>query len=94
MTLVVPPLGLGRGPEEVRHADVTAQINNILRASVIRFSRVGKAEDSAQNANVFDMVVLEVKLLYLYTILASLLAITLKLSMHTFYSLGQKKIQV
>ena len=52
------------------------------------------AEDSAQNANVFDMVVLEAKSLYLYTILASLLLATLKLSMHTFYGLGQKKIQV
>ena len=42
----------------------------------MQFSRVGKVvmdcvvEDSAQNTNVFDMVVLEVKLLYfnLYTI--------------------------
>ena len=41
------------------------------------------AEDSAQNANVFDMVVLEVKSLYLYTI-PSFSAITLKLSMHMF----------
>ena len=42
------------------------------------------AEDSAQNANVFDMVVLEVKSLLFVHYTYSFSVITLKLSMHTF----------
>ena len=45
------------------------------------------AEDSAQNANMSDMVVLEVKSLYLYTVATQYLVSLLlpsNLSMHTF----------